>query len=74
MLRKVAGVRVAAASLSKFCVPLDPALVLELVSRAAPSAGRGGNEFGNMDVDVVARIVERYLDDGRDVLPAKHGS
>lgn len=52
-------------------IPLDPAGVFALIASSARSAERGGYSFERMAVDLVVRIVERYLADYRAVFADK---
>jgi hypothetical protein len=48
-------------------IDMDPAGVFELIARSVRASEKGGYTMESMAVDVVVRIVERYLADHRDI-------
>lgn len=48
-------------------IDMDPAGVFELIARSVRASEKGGYTMEPMAVDVIVRIVERYLADHRDV-------
>jgi hypothetical protein len=56
-------------------IDMNPAGVFELIARSVRASEKGGYTMESMAVDVIVRIVERYLADHRDVFaePARLG-